>query len=40
MKTSEIFDALLENFKVGGTASTVVSRRDEITKALNNDFRN
>lgn len=39
MKTSEIFDALLENLKVGGTAATVASRRDEITKALNKDFR-
>ncbi|WP_179762838.1 nucleotide-binding domain-containing protein [Pseudonocardia alni] len=39
MKTSEIFDALLENLKVGGTAKVVASRRDEITKALNKDFR-
>lgn len=39
MKTSEIFDALLANLKVGETASTVASRRDEITKALNKDFR-
>lgn len=39
MKTSEIFDALLTNLKVGDTAETVASRRDEITKALNKDFR-
>lgn len=39
MKTSEIFDALLTNLKVGETAATVASRRDEITKALNKDFR-
>lgn len=39
VKTSEIFDALLENLKVGETASTVASRRDEITKALNKGFR-
>ncbi|RKS07194.1 hypothetical protein DFP74_2851 [Nocardiopsis sp. Huas11] len=39
MKTSEIFDALLENLKVGDNADKVASRRDEITKALNKDFR-
>ncbi|MGP9490027.1 SMODS domain-containing nucleotidyltransferase [Glutamicibacter sp. AOP5-A2-7] len=39
MKTSEIFDALLENLKVGDTARAVASRRDEIAKALNKDFR-
>ncbi|MCT1885829.1 nucleotidyltransferase [Dietzia cinnamea] len=39
MKTSEIFDALLTNLKVGSTADTVASRRDEIIKALNKDFR-
>ncbi|MGX4693617.1 nucleotide-binding domain-containing protein [Streptomyces sp. JNUCC 63] len=39
MKTSEIFETLLENLKVGDTATTVASRRDEITKALNKDFR-
>lgn len=39
MKTSEIFDALLANLKVGDTAATIGSRRDEITKALNKDFR-
>lgn len=39
MKTSEIFDALLQNLKVGDTAAVVASRRDEITKALNKDFR-
>ncbi|WP_311879197.1 nucleotide-binding domain-containing protein [Microbacterium forte] len=39
MKTSEIFDALLTNLKVGDTAATIASRRNEITKALNKDFR-
>ncbi|MEU7889477.1 nucleotidyltransferase [Microbispora bryophytorum] len=39
MKTSEIFDALLENLKVGDAAAAVGFRRDEITKALNKDFR-
>ncbi|MFV2178319.1 nucleotidyltransferase [Actinomadura sp. LOL_016] len=39
MKTSEIFDGLLENLKVGESAATIASRRDEITKALNKDFR-
>ncbi|MFD0691631.1 nucleotide-binding domain-containing protein [Actinomadura fibrosa] len=39
MKTPGIFDALLENLKVGDTAAAVTSRRDEITKALNKDFR-
>lgn len=39
MKTSEIFDALLANLKVGDAAVKVASRRDEITKALNKDFR-
>jgi len=39
VKTSEIFDALLTSLKVGDTAATVASRRDEITKALNKDFR-
>lgn len=39
MKTAEIFDALLANLKVGDTAAVVASRRDEITKALNKDFR-
>ncbi|XRQ08873.1 nucleotide-binding domain-containing protein [Actinomadura welshii] len=39
MKASEIFDALLENLKVGDAAAAVASRRDEITKALNKDFR-
>ena len=39
MKTSEIFDALLKNLKVGDAAAAVASRRDEITKALNKDFR-
>lgn len=39
MTTGEIFDALLENLKVGGSRASVESRRDEITKALNKDFR-
>lgn len=39
MKTSDIFETLLENLKVGEPATTVASRRDEITKALNKDFR-
>lgn len=39
MRMSEIFDALLANLKVGDTAAMVASRRDEITKALNKDFR-
>ncbi|MEJ5946995.1 hypothetical protein WDZ17_17000 [Pseudokineococcus basanitobsidens] len=38
MKTSDIFDALLTNLKVGDTASMVAARRDEIAKALNKDF--
>jgi hypothetical protein len=37
--TSEIFDTLLENLKVGAKADTIASRQDEITKALNKDFR-
>lgn len=39
MKTSEIFDALLANLKVGDTAASIGARRDEITKSLNSDFR-
>lgn len=39
MKNSEIFEELLENLKLGTTASTVAARRDEIVKALNKDFR-
>lgn len=39
MTTSEIFDKLLANLKVGGSAEIITSRRDEITKALNKDFR-
>jgi len=39
VKTSEIFDTLLENLKVGATHSTIAARRDEITKALNKNFR-
>jgi hypothetical protein len=39
METSEIFDGLLANLKVGEKVETVRSRRDEITKALNKNFR-
>lgn len=39
MKVSEIFDTLLENLKVGEASTVVAARRDEITKALNKDFR-
>lgn len=39
METSEIFDGLLANLKVGEKVTTVRARRDEITKALNKDFR-
>lgn len=39
MKTSEIFDNLLDNLKVGDTSTTIAARRDEITKALNKNFR-
>lgn len=39
MKTSEIFDALLANLKVGETAAAVAARRDAIVKSLNKDFR-
>lgn len=39
MKVDEIFNALLENLKVGDASTAVAARRDEITKALNKDFR-
>lgn len=39
METSEIFDGLLQNLKVGDSSTAIVSRRAEITKALNKDFR-
>lgn len=39
MEASEIFDTLLQNLKVGDASTTIASRRDEITKALNKDFR-
>ena len=39
MKVSEVFDALLDNLKVGEASATIAMRRDEITKALNKDFR-
>lgn len=39
MKTSEIFDGLLQHLKVGDASTTIAARRDEITKALNKDFR-
>ena len=35
-----IFNSLLENLKVGETADMISFRRDEITKALNKEFRN
>ncbi len=38
MKTSEIFDTLLTNLKVGDTNAAVAARRNEIAKALNKDF--
>ncbi|WP_422391050.1 nucleotide-binding domain-containing protein [Arthrobacter sp. N1] len=39
METSEIFDGLLANLKVGEKVATIRSRRDEITKSLNKNFR-
>lgn len=39
METSEIFDELLKSLKVGDSSTTIAARRDEITKALNKDFR-
>ena len=39
MKKAEIFDGLLSALKVGDRASVIASRRDEIAKALNRDFR-
>lgn len=39
MNTSEIFQELLVALKLGDAAATITSRRDEITKALNKDFR-
>lgn len=39
MLVHEIFDALLANLKVGDTSTTIATRRDEITKALNKNFR-
>ena len=39
METSEIFDGLLANLKVREKVATIRSRRDEITKALNKNFR-
>lgn len=36
--TSEIFDGLLSNLKVGEKVATIRARRDEITKALNKNF--
>ena len=39
MDTSEIFDGLLANLKVGQKVAAIRARRDEITKALNKDFR-
>lgn len=34
MESSEIFDDLLQNLKVGDSSIVIASRRDEITKAL------
>jgi Second Messenger Oligonucleotide or Dinucleotide Synthetase domain/Adenylyl/Guanylyl and SMODS C-terminal sensor domain len=39
MDTSEIFDGLLANLKVGDKVATIRARRDEISKALNKNFR-
>lgn len=39
MDTSEIFETLLQNLKVGDENTLISSRRDEITKALNKEFR-
>lgn len=39
MKAAEIFNGLLSALKLGDTASVIASRRDEIAKALNKDFR-
>lgn len=39
MDTSEMFNGLLKNLKVGEKVATVRGRRDEITKALNKNFR-
>lgn len=39
MTTSEIFDELLENLKVGDSVAAVAARRDQIIKALNKNFR-
>lgn len=39
METADIFDGLLTNLKVGDKVATIRSRRDEITKALNKNFR-
>ena len=39
VETSEIFDGLLANLKVGEKVATIRARRDEITKALNKNFR-
>lgn len=39
MKTSQIFDLLLANLKVGDASATISTRRDEITKTLNREFR-
>jgi len=39
MEVPEIFDRLLENLRVGDASTTIAVRRDQITKALNKDFR-
>jgi hypothetical protein len=38
-QVAEVFEGLLDNLRVKGDAETVASRRDEITKALNKEFR-
>lgn len=38
-QTADLFADLLGNLKVGDTSTVIAARRDEITKALNKDFR-
>lgn len=39
METAELFAKTISNLKVGETAHAIKARRDEITKALNKNFR-
>lgn len=39
METKEIFETLMQNLKVGETASMVAARRNAIAKSLNKEFR-